>query len=197
MAHSRWNGSVVNREQLAHVLRAAAQIAGDPEIIVIGSQAILGSFTEEELPPQAVFSMEADLAFLRDPEERKSDLVDGAIGENSEFHHANAVYGQGVSITTATLPRGWEARVVPYERDDAAPSRAVCIDRHDLVISKLVAGRDKDYEFASALIAAQLVDVETLQERAVDLPVPGAVVRRVQASILRCARRSVSRSPDQ
>jgi hypothetical protein len=31
----------VTRKQLAHVLRAAARIADDPKILVIGSQAIL------------------------------------------------------------------------------------------------------------------------------------------------------------
>jgi hypothetical protein len=33
----------MNREQLAHVLRASCQIASDPHIVVIGSQAILGT----------------------------------------------------------------------------------------------------------------------------------------------------------
>jgi hypothetical protein len=31
----------VKREQLEHVIRAAAEVAGDDEIVVIGSQAIL------------------------------------------------------------------------------------------------------------------------------------------------------------
>ena len=52
----------MNREELAHVLRAASQIVNDAEIIVIGSQAILGSFREDELPVEAVVSMEADLS---------------------------------------------------------------------------------------------------------------------------------------
>jgi len=33
----------LNRSQLEHVIRASATIAGDLEIVVIGSQAILGS----------------------------------------------------------------------------------------------------------------------------------------------------------
>lgn len=37
----------MNREQLAHVLRAAARIVNDPDILVIGSQAILGSFEDD------------------------------------------------------------------------------------------------------------------------------------------------------
>jgi hypothetical protein len=39
------------------------------------------------------------------------------------------------------------------------------LERHDLVISKLVAGREKDLAFASALTRANLVDTETLTVR--------------------------------
>jgi hypothetical protein len=40
----------VNREQLAHVLRSAATIAADPDILVVGSQAILGTYDHRALP---------------------------------------------------------------------------------------------------------------------------------------------------
>jgi hypothetical protein len=46
----------VRRDQLEHAIRAACQIAGLTEVIIVGSQAILGTFTEDELPsmPQVV-----------------------------------------------------------------------------------------------------------------------------------------------
>jgi hypothetical protein len=157
---------------------------------VIGSQAILGSYSEEELPIEAVLSMEADIAFRDDPDESKSDAVDGALGEGSSFHSMNSYYAQGVSVSTAKLPAGWESRVVAYERRDADPSRAVCLEPHDLVVSKLVAGREKDVDFATALIGAHLVDPATLVERAVTLPLPGGAIRRVGEAIGRCARRA-------
>ena len=172
------------------MLRAASQIVNDAEIIVIGSQAILGSFREDELPVEAVVSMEADLAFRVDTDGSKSDAVDGAIGEGSPFHEMYSYYAQGVTITTAVLPTGWEERSVEYERPDALPSHAVCLEPHDLVISKLVAGREKDFDFATALIGAGLVDPEVLRERTSMLPVPGGVVRRVSDSISRCDRRT-------
>ena len=43
----------MKREHLEHILRAASQIAGDPDVLVIGSQSILGTFTEHELAPGA------------------------------------------------------------------------------------------------------------------------------------------------
>lgn len=165
------------------MLRAASRITDDPDIVVIGSQAILGSYSEDALPSEATFSMEADIAFRVDPDESKSDQVDGAIGEGSPFHTTNSYYAQGVSVSTAVLPTGWEQRVVAYERADALPSHAVCLEPHDLVVSKLVAGREKDREFATALIRAGLVDPKVLRERAELLSQPGGVIRRVRDSI--------------
>ena len=83
----------MRRDELAHVLRAAATIAGDGRILVVGSQAILGSYSEEELPEVAWISIEADLVFL-DPDTGpyKADQVDGAIGELSQFHAQFSYY---------------------------------------------------------------------------------------------------------
>jgi hypothetical protein len=41
----------MTREQLEHVLRAASRIAGQAEVLVIGSPSILGSHEERALPP--------------------------------------------------------------------------------------------------------------------------------------------------
>jgi hypothetical protein len=180
----------VTREQLAHVLRAAAEIAEDGDIVVIGSQAILGSYHDRDLPSEATFSMEADIAFRDDPHEIKADKVDGAIGEGSAFNKSFSYYGQGVTIGTAKLPAGWEKRAVPFDREDARPSRAVCIEAHDLVVAKLFAGREKDRDFAIALIQAKLVDHAKLHERADLLDEPGAVIKRVHTTITRCSSRA-------
>ena len=96
----------MKRAELAHILRAASDITGEPNILVIGSQAILGSFREDDLPASATVSIEADIAFLDDPDEAKSDLVDGGIGEDSRFHETYGVYGQGVGVETANLAGG-------------------------------------------------------------------------------------------
>lgn len=71
----------MRREQLAHILRAAARITTDGDILVIGSQAILGSFDEDQLPVEAWRSVEADVPFFNDPSDIKSDQVDGASGK--------------------------------------------------------------------------------------------------------------------
>jgi hypothetical protein len=180
--------ALMNRSELAHILRAACDVTKDPAILVLGSQAILASFDEDELPVEATRSIEADVAFLEDPKGEKSDAVDGAIGEDSPFHETHGIYGQGVSISTATLPQGWEDRLIEFRNPETGDSEAVCLDAHDLVLSKLVAERDKDFEFANALVSAGLIDVKVLLERAQLLP--STVVHRVFKSITRVARRS-------
>jgi hypothetical protein len=66
----------VTREQLAHVLRTVARISGERDILVIGSQSILGSYPEDTLPARATGSMEVDTAFFADPDGAKADVVD-------------------------------------------------------------------------------------------------------------------------
>jgi hypothetical protein len=60
----------VTREQLAHVLRTVARISGERDILIIGSQSILGSYPEDTLPARATGSMEVDTAFFADPDGR-------------------------------------------------------------------------------------------------------------------------------
>jgi hypothetical protein len=183
----------MTREHLAHVLRAAAQIAKDPNILVIGSQAILASHGEAELPQVAWLSVEADIAFMDTVEgPTKADEVEGAIGELSQFHATYAYYAQGVDLTTAKLPDGWEGRLVAFQPASAAPARALCLEKHDLVISKLVAMREKDQEFATALLEVGLVDIQILLGRVGDLRVVSPAVVKNVRRWLEAARRRLA-----
>jgi hypothetical protein len=56
----------MTRIELEHLIRAAAGIANDNDIVVIGSQAILGQFPEA--PESMRISTEADLYPLHHPE---------------------------------------------------------------------------------------------------------------------------------
>ena len=160
----------MNREQLAHVLRAASNIVDDPEILVIGSTSVLASYDEDQLPVEARASMEVDLAYFDDPDESKADAVDGAIGELSPFHESFGFYAQGVSVHTAVLPGGWRERVVHWSNNSTGRARAAFLEPHDCVVSKLVAFREKDRDFAAALLRERLVDVATLRRRVDILP---------------------------
>lgn len=60
----------MNRTQLEHIIRAAAGNADTTEIVVIGSQAILGTYPDA--PQELLVSMEADVFPPRVPETNRS-----------------------------------------------------------------------------------------------------------------------------
>jgi hypothetical protein len=55
----------MRRDQLEHAIRTACQIIDAREVIVVGSQAILGSVNESRLPPEATMSLEVDILHRR------------------------------------------------------------------------------------------------------------------------------------
>jgi len=144
----------VNRKQLEHVLRASGAISGCRDIVVIGSQAILGA--HPDAPPELLVSLEADLYPLDAPE--KADLIDGSIGELSPFHETFGYYAHGVGPETATLPREWQSRLVRVANENTAGIVGWCLSPVDLAVSKLLAGRERDTRFVRAMLRAGLVD---------------------------------------
>ena len=65
----------MRRDQLEHAIRTACQIIGHREVIVIGSQSILGTFRDDQLPAGATMSIEVDLETSALPEGRRGRLV--------------------------------------------------------------------------------------------------------------------------
>jgi hypothetical protein len=102
------------------------------------------------------------------------------LGEDSHFHEMYGYYAQGVDVNTATLADGWQDRLVRFSPAAANGATGLCLERHDLAISKLVAGRPKAFEFVTALLDAGLVDVGEMRTRADLLPVVPMRIRRVR-----------------
>jgi len=171
----------VKRRDLEHLIRAAGDIADDHEIVVIGSQAILGSWPDA--PEDLLASVEADLFPKNHPE--RSDLIDGTIGEASPFHATFGYYGQGVDRATATLPSGWESRLVAVRNDNTRGVTGWCLEPHDLLISKYVAGREKDRVFTAAAARTGRLSEATLLERLAETDLSDEHRRRIAATIRR------------
>jgi hypothetical protein len=167
-------------EHFEHVIAAAAEVTGEDELVVVGSQAILGSIDQ---PPEALLqSLEADIYPLRDP--ASADAIDGALGDGSQFHLAYGYYAHSVGPETARAPKGWQQRLVRREIPTrVASSRrpvALCLEIHDLILSKCVAGRERDWDYAAEAIQAGLVDPATLFARVPELPVADEMRARVE-----------------
>jgi hypothetical protein len=171
----------VTREQLEHLIRAAADIAADDEIVVIGSQAVLGQFPDA--PAAMRVSVEADMFPLNHPE--RADLIDGTIGELSPFHRAYGYYAQGVDARTAALAPGWETRLVKIDNHNTRGAKGLCLEMHDLLVSKAVAGREKDFAFLRHAADHAMADRDTLLKRLAEVAVDETVRKKAAAAIAR------------
>jgi hypothetical protein len=60
---------------------------------------------------------------------------------------------------------------------------ALCLEPHDLVLAKCVAGRERDWEFAMEALAHGLVDAQVLLDRVEDLPVEDEHRRELRARL--------------
>ena len=169
----------MNRAALEHVLRAASAITDEREIVVIGSQSVLGQFPDA--PAALLTSVEVDVYPRHAPE--KADLIDGAIGELSRFHETFGYYAHGVDDTTATLPYGWTERLVLVRNENTGGATGLCLEVHDLAISKLVAGRERDWAFLRVLARERLVDRRVLEDRLTAVALPEERIVALRASL--------------
>ncbi len=152
----------MTRDQLEHAIRAACEVSGDTEVWVFGSQAILGEYPDA--PESLCASIEVDIQPKNHPD--KVDDVDGSLGEQSSFHASFGFYVHGVSIAAATLPSGWQSRVIPVMDEIGTRGKTgLCVEAHDLAASKLAAYREKDRNFVRALLKEGLVQGATLRVR--------------------------------
>ena len=164
----------MRRDQLEHAIRTACQIIGHPAVIIVGSQAILGSFGEDELPVEATMSVEVDVLPISDNNTvtaELADLIEGVAGEWSPFEEQHGFSIDGVDLDTAVLPAGWRDRLVRVQNTNtAAPSGRPqfigwCLEPEDLCVAKLCAHRENDLNFVRALHAAGLVSATVIADR--------------------------------
>jgi hypothetical protein len=169
----------MNRQELEHIIRAAGEIAQVKKIIILGSQSILAQFPD--LPELNVKIIDSDISVIEKNREilvrsieadimvpdsyEKTELIEGVMGELSLFHDTFGYYAQGVDRTTSKLPNGWESRLIEICNENTNYISGMCLDVHDLMISKLYAGREKDIEFFMAAVNLDLLSEETLKER--------------------------------
>ena len=155
----------MNLNEFYHVCQAACRVAGVDYVTVFGSNALLpwikvylGIEDMRDFDPDLI-EPDLDLCF-DDP--RLNDLVDGAIGEESQFHKAFGVYAHPNLMRGLFLaPSSWVGRV----RIESVGRRKVIIPHYlDLIVSKMLAGRYKDSEFATKVMTAFAVERATVDD---------------------------------
>lgn len=180
----------MRRAELEHVLRATAAVAEDEEIVVVGSQAILGQFPDA--PESLLASREADVYPRNHPE--RIDEIDGSLGDGSYFDSTYGYYAHAVGPGTATTPAGWEQRLVQVSNENTGGATGWCLEVHDLLLSKCVAGRERDWEFAEEALRHRLADPAELRRRAVELPISPERIETVERMLEGVVARVESKS---
>ncbi|MDH6237555.1 hypothetical protein [Cryobacterium sp. CG_9.6] len=69
----------MTRDELQEAIRQATRVTQQREVLIIGSQAILGSFDEAQLPERATLSEEVNIALITNDEDYAlATLIDPA-----------------------------------------------------------------------------------------------------------------------
>jgi uncharacterized nucleotidyltransferase DUF6036 len=148
----------VKKHELKTALKAAARAAAEREFFIIGSQAVHAHCKRP--PAEVLLSQECDLYPRTRPQ--AAELLDRELGRNSAFARKHGFYVDVVAPEIASLPQGWEKRMKPFR---VGRITAFCLEIHDLLASKLAAGRLKDLELAGAILKLRLAKVPTLRAR--------------------------------
>lgn len=175
----------MQRDEIEHVLRAAAAISKETSFVLVGSQAVV--LLIDSPPKELLLSTELDLYPAMHPE--KADLIDGAIGALSTFHGTFGYHADGVGPETATLPADWMQRAKFFYIGDLT---AICPDLHDLAVSKCAAAREKDADFVRALLRDHWVNLDTLLQRIALLPLAPDTAQAISDWTRRRAREAQS-----
>ena len=154
----------MKKRELEKTLREAGRVAGEVEFYVIGSQAVHAYCRRP--PTEVLLSQECDLYPKNRPE--MSNLIDSQLGRGSRFARHHGFYADVVTPEIASLPAGWERRLRPMQ---VGRVKALCLESHDLVVSKLAAGRLKDLEFIGALLQLKLANPSMVRRRINSFPI--------------------------
>jgi hypothetical protein len=98
-------------------------------------------------------------------------VIDAAIGELSQFHKTHRYYAHGIGPETAILPAGSERRLIRISSPNTAGATGLCIDVHDLVLSKYAAGREQDITFNRELVRHGVVTKRKLMRLVTSMPI--------------------------
>jgi hypothetical protein len=156
----------MTRQRLEHIIRADGSITDERVILVLGSQSILGS--SENASEKLLLSIEADVFPIKAPD--KTELINGSIGEISQFHRTFGHYAHGILPESCPLPKGWEKRLHTLKNENTIGIMGLCLSSEDLACSKLAAARPKNLDFVTEMTTSGVVTLNGLGKLIVDLP---------------------------
>jgi hypothetical protein len=155
----------VRKEQLLDLTERVSAITGIEIPIIVGSQSIYAA--TEHVPESVRKSYECDFLLLLVPRSAFTDVME-QVGVASDFQDRTGYHADPVGLATIVLPTGWQERLVPLT-NEAGNVQVHCLEVHETCVSKLLAGRDKDFAFIKELLDRSLAEMETFVARRVSV----------------------------
>jgi hypothetical protein len=164
-------------EDLQRVVRALAREFETDTVFIIGSQAILMSWTDapgalRASPEIDAYPANARLWEIAEGDKgdgiprEASEHIDGLFGSGSTFHRTHGFFIDGTDENTAKLPEGWNSRAIVRRLDvDGRMVKAVAPAPEDLLVSKLARLDDKDKAFVQAYHGSRPLDIALIEQR--------------------------------
>jgi len=160
------------------LIERVAREANREYILVIGAAAIVPWLHSAS---HTVLRRTRDIDVVLDVDEDTNNRVAFILGEGSPFDAMFGIYAQPVDFETpACAPLHWVSRTLPFR---ARGVTALCMEPHDLAISKYGAGRAKDLEFTRVLAREGYVQKAVLLERVSLVEADEAMWERIRARI--------------
>lgn len=155
----------MNRRELEHAIREVGRRMKLDYFYIIGSAAVFASIPAAD---DLALTGTRDVDVIPSPPseseaEALADQINFVLGEGSPFDGENGFYIQGVDISTPSLaPHGWRTRTIPIRTGGYT---GLCMEIHDLALSKYGIGREKDMEFTHVLAKSGYLVKQTLLGR--------------------------------
>lgn len=149
----------MKRSDLRRLFARARELTGETDYVVMGSLAALGH--AGQVPARMAMSIDVD-AYCRSGPARSFELA-AALGQGSGFEAEFGYYLDPIAPRIATLPEGWEARLVRIELEpDLA---AWFLEPNDAAVSKYARMEPRDREWIRAGLDAGILSLPILTAR--------------------------------
>lgn len=172
----------MNKEQLLDLTKRVRLVAGVELPVIVGSQSLYA--VTSQVPDSVRRSVECDFLLLAAGPPAFRAVIE-QIGFASSFQETHGYYADAVGLATVVLPAGWQERLVPL-MDETGKTHAYCLEVHDTCVSKLMAGREKDFTFIKELLDRGLADIGAFTSRAGtmrDTPQSAALLPRLESLV--------------
>ena len=160
---------MMNREKIAHLLRAIAGVTGETKLALVGSATVL--LRAKNIPAAMLNTNEIDVFSPNAPDEELFvDLVSGSLGRGSQFDRTFNYFGDGVTSRTAKMPSDWRERAKIVDVPTVQGIEVLVPDLNDIALAKMMAWREKDRDWLQAGVRSKILDLDAMRARLASLP---------------------------